>query len=192
VTKTQQSEDPEGGRIHTSTPHWCTLGAALEELGWPWGRLHGELVAGRLSYRTWPPGHEIDWGDPALRVDLDRVKSTVTFVEMWPPGATAGMGWDETIVAVEVLLPVGQRPSAALIKASWRDRMPPEADLENAMKEIAQSYDGKPPPTFNDIWSELKNRWPDFPRDPAREALATYAPQLKRAPGDRSKIKSRS
>jgi hypothetical protein len=89
------------------------------------------------------------------------------------------------------LLPVGQRPSAALIKASWRDRVPAAA-LESAMEEIAQSYDGKPPPTENDVWSELKARFgPDFPRDAARDALKTYAPQLKRTPGQTSKIKSR-
>jgi hypothetical protein len=79
----------------------------------------------------------------------------------------------------------------ALIKASWRDRVP-KADLESAMKDIAQSYDGKPRPSFNDVWSKLKDRWPDFPRDAARDALATYAPQLKRAPGQTNKIKSRS
>jgi hypothetical protein len=188
VTKTRQSEAPQTGQIYASDAHWCTLSAALDELGWPWLRLHGELLAGQLSYRTYPPGHDIDWGDPTLRVD--RAESTVTFLEGVPNSGVVGFA--STTVAVEVLLPVGQRPSAALIKASWRARVP-TATLESAMQEIAQSYDGKPPPSEGDVWSELKARFgPDFPRDAARRALTTYAPQLKRAPGQTKKIKSRS
>ncbi len=189
MAKTQQSEHLGGGRIHPSTPHWCTLAAALDELGWPWLRLHAELVAKRLSYRTHPPGQEIDWDDPCLRVD--RAESTVTIVAVLPAGVGV-VGFDEATVAVEVLLPVGTRPSAVLIKPTWRDQVP-EATLESAMKDIAQSYDGKPLPTFDNVWSEFKARFgPDFPRDTVRDALATYAPQLKRTPGQTSKIKSRS
>jgi len=46
-----------------------------------------------------------------------------------------------TVEEVEFWLPVGQCPPEALIdqKASWRGRVP-EADFENAMKEIAKSY----------------------------------------------------
>jgi hypothetical protein len=196
VTKPRQSEGSGGGRIHQSTAHWCTLSAALDELSWPWLRLRGELVARRLSCRTHPPGHEIDWGDPTLQVD--RAESTVTIARdqevvkgegriafIWP-------GTERLTVAVEVLLPVGQRPPAALIKASWRDRVP-EAALKSAMEEIARSYDGKPPPTFDDVWSKLKDCFgPDFPRAAARDALRDYAPQLKRKPGQTSKIKSPS
>jgi hypothetical protein len=196
VTKTQQNKEPGGGRIRPSTAHWCTLSAALDELGWPWLRLRGELVARRLSYRTYPPGHEIDWGDSTLHVD--HTESTVTIARaqevvkgegriafIWP-------GTERLTVAVEALLPVGQRPEAAVIKASWRDRVP-EADLESAMKDIAQSYDGKPPPSENDVWLELKARFgPDLPRDAARDGLAIYAPRLKRARGQTKKIKSRS
>jgi hypothetical protein len=188
VTKTRQSDDPEGGRIHPSTaPHWCTASAALEELGWPWLRLCDELLARRLFYRTYPPGHEIDWGDPTLQ--FDRAESAVTILDRHP-AKTAGVINFYKTVAVEVLLPVGQRPP--LIKASWRDRVP-EAELKSAMEDIAKSYDGKPPPTENDVWSKLKDRFGlDFPRDAARGALKTYAPQLKRAPGETSKVKSRS
>jgi hypothetical protein len=177
-------------RIHASAAHWCTASAALDELGWPWLRLRGELHAGRASYRTDPPGHEIDWGDPTLR--FDRAESTVTILDRHPAKKTGVIGFYKT-VAVEVLLPVGQRPPVALIKASWRDRVD-EAALKSAMEEIAKSYDGKPHlPTFNDVWSKLKGRFgPDFPRDAARHALRTYAPQLKRSPGQTSKIKSRS
>jgi hypothetical protein len=173
------------------TGHWCTLSAALDEQGWPWLRLHGELVAGTAVCRTHPPGCEIDWGDPTLRID--RAESTVTF---WGAPKTTGLSGDfsqdRLIVAVEVFLPVGQRPPTASIKGSWRDRVP-EADLKSAMEDIAKSYDGKPKPAFNEVWSKLKDRFrPDFPRDAARHALNTYAPQLKRAPGDKSKVKSRS
>jgi len=167
---------------------WRTLGAALAELGWPWLRLHGELVARRLAYRTHPPGHEIDWSDPKLRVD--RAESAVTIVELLPAEIGA-VGFGYTTVAVEVFLPVGQRPSTAPAKVSWRDRVPEKA-LEGAMKDIAQLYDGKPRPTFDAVWTELCRRWPGFPRDAARGAIASYAPQLKRAPGEWGKVKSRS
>jgi hypothetical protein len=189
MAKTQQSEHPEGGRIRPSTAHWCTLSAALAALGWPWLRLHGELIARRLAYRTYPQGSEIDWGDPNLQVD--RAESTVTIAQLLPAGVEAA-GFGYTTVAVEVLLPVGTRPSDALIKASWRDRVPGVA-LESAMKDIAQFYEGKPPPSENDVWLELKARFgPDLPRDAAREGIAIYAPQLKRTPGQRKKIKSPS
>jgi hypothetical protein len=79
-----------------------------------------------------------------------------------------------------------------LIKASWRDRVPAEA-LENAMEEIAKSYDGKPLPSEDDVWTALKDHFgPDVPRDAARDGLAIYAPQLKRARGQTKRIKSRS
>jgi hypothetical protein len=189
VAKTQQSEEPGWRRTRRSTAHWCTFSAALDETGWPWLRLRGELVARRLTYRTCPEAVEIDWGDPNLKVD--RAESTVTIVELLPP-ETEVVGFSYTTVAVEVLLPVGQRPPAALIKASWRDRVPEKA-LEVAMKEIAQSYAGKPRPLFKDVWSELKGRFgDDLPRAVALDALANYAPQLKRAPGQTKKIKSPS
>jgi hypothetical protein len=169
----------------TSAARWRTLGAALAELGWPWLRLHAELLSGRLAYRTHPPDHAIDWNNRNLHVD--RAESTVTMLKALPPGA---VGFSNTTIAVEVLLPIGRRPPVAAIKASWRDRVrPSEADLKNAMEEIAKSCEGKPLPIFDDVWSALKARWPGFPRDDARDVLASYAPQLKRAPG---KTKSRS
>jgi hypothetical protein len=170
------------------TGHWCTLSAALDELGWPWLRLHGELVAKRLFYRTHPPGIEINWEAISNRNrTLNLAASGVTFNGRAP----GSVELRALTVAVEVFLPVGQRPPTASIKASWRDRVP-EAALKSAMEEIAKSYEDKPLPTFNDVWSKLKDRWPDIPRDAARHALKTYAPQLIRKPGQTSKIKSRS
>jgi hypothetical protein len=171
------------------TGHWRTLLAALDELGWPWLRLHDELVAKRAFYRTHPAGYEIPWEAISNKNrTLNLADSEVTFNGR-APGAVELRAHT---VAVEVFLPVGQHPPAASIKASWRDRVP-EADLKIAMEEIAKSYDGKPRPPFNDVWSKLKDRFgPDFPRDPARGALTTYAPQLKRALGETSKVKSRS
>jgi hypothetical protein len=169
------------------TGHWCTLSAALDELDWPWLRLHGELLAERLCYRTYPPGHEIDWEAISNRNrTLNLADSEVTFNGRAPGTVELRL----LRVAVEVFLPVGQRPSAALIKASWRDRVP-EATLESAMRDIAKSYDGKPPPTQADVWTKLKDRFgPDFPRAAARRALNTYGAQLKRSPGQTSRIKS--
>jgi hypothetical protein len=184
----QQNGSAGGGKIErvrtTSAARWLTLGAAIAKLGWPWLRLLAELISGRLAYRTHPPGHVIDWSDPNLRID--RAESTVTMVAVLPPEVgVAGFGY--TTVAVEVLLPVDA--SAAAIKASWRDRERiSEADLKGAMQDVARAYAGKPLPTFDDVWSALKARWSDIPRDVARGALMDYAPQLKRAPG---KTKSR-
>jgi hypothetical protein len=187
--------------------HWCSLGAALDELGWPWLRLLAELVAGRLAYRTWPSGHVIDWLDPYLRPYLNIERSEISIPSdvvvraindavavmtgaPRPPKKRRSELEGKTI-AIEVLLPVGQRPSTALIKASWRDRVP-EADIEAVVKKIAQSYDGKPRPPFEDFWTALKAIWPDIPRDTALDALHDYAPQLKRQRGETSNtIKSR-
>src|SRR5262245_60769603 len=185
------------------TGDWYTLSGALDELGWPWLRLHGELTAGRLFYRTHPPGVEVDWEAISNRNrTLNLAASEVTFngrlpaametLSQYPPNSRVpNQSLRALTVAVEVFLPVGQRPPAAAIKASWRDRAP-QKDLESAMKDIAKSYDGKPPPTEAEVWSKLKDRWPDFPRDATRGALTTYAPQLKRTPGQTTKVKSRS
>jgi hypothetical protein len=171
------------------TGHWRTLNGALDELGWPWLRLHDDLVAGQAFYRTYPPGIEINWEAISNRNrTLSLERSEVTFNGLAPGSADLRA----LTVAVEVYLPVGQRPPAASIKASWRDRVS-EAEIKNAMDDIAKSYDGQPQrPSFPDVWSKLKDRWPGFPRDAARDALTSYAPQLKRRPGETSKIKSRS
>lgn len=167
---------------------WYTLGGALDELGWPWLRLHAELVADRLFYRTHPPGHSINWEAISNRNrTLNLEHSEVTFNGRVPDSGDLRA----LTVAIEVLLPVGQRPPVASIKPSWRDRVCKEA-LKSAMEEIAKSYEGKPPPPAPEVWTKLKERWPDFPRDAARGALKTYAPQLKRTPGETSKVKSRS
>jgi hypothetical protein len=80
---------------------WCMASAALDELGWPWLRLRDELLAKRWSYRTYPPGDEIDWGDSTLR--FDRAESTVTILDRHP--AKPGVRGFYKTVAVEVLPP---------------------------------------------------------------------------------------
>ena len=42
---------------------WGTLGAVCRERGWPKSRAVYELQNG-LPYRTFPPGHVIDWHNP--------------------------------------------------------------------------------------------------------------------------------
>jgi hypothetical protein len=135
--KCSNGEAPEVVRTGRIRAGWYTLSAALAALGWSWLRLRGELIAQQAAFRTHPVKHEheIDWSDDTLKVDL---------------AASTVCTWEVDTVAVEIWLPVGQRPPAALIKASWRDRVP-EADVKAAMKDIAESYDGKPPPRLKKV-----------------------------------------
>jgi hypothetical protein len=78
-----------------------------------------------------------------------------------------------------------RRPAAEPVKATWRERIPEKA-LENAMQDIARTYEGRPRPRFKDVLKEMRDRLgSDLPRDVVRNALTDYAPQLKRAPGQR-------
>jgi hypothetical protein len=180
------------GEIHPSAAHWCTLSAALDELGWPWLRLHAELLDRRLAYRTYPLGHEIDWGDPSLRVD--RAESTVTILETLPrspPGEAWVMGVGGTTVAVEVLLPVGQRPPAATaVLPKPLQGKPTRNELKDAVEDAAEAYSSEDPPSFDEFWAALKIRVPGVTQAQVRNALKKQVPHLRRKRGQTRKIKS--
>jgi hypothetical protein len=244
VAKTQQSEAPEGGRIHPSTAcadPWPAEGLPIrvvceQNAGMLWDAYVvcernvardlddlRKFVSGSAS-RVWPRSAEKHhlaaykdaraalsaWFRDYLKrhVELELSAHPGSFLverKRIPAAAIARLEFDfeEGAASGESLPPLIDArlhrvphadvlAPAALIKASWRDRVS-KADLESAMKDIAKSYDGKQPPTFNDVWSKLKALFgPDFPRDAARGALRDYAPQLKRTPGQTKKIKSRS
>jgi len=71
-----------------------------------------------------------------------------------------------------------RRPPAEPVKKSWRN-LPSQKELNGAMDEIAGDYPQGARPSFKEVWGKLKERWPDFPRDPARKAIKDYAPQLR-------------
>jgi hypothetical protein len=176
----------------TGPIHWCTFDAALDELGWPWLRLHADLVAGRLFYRTYPPGYEIDWNDPNLRID--RAESTVTIATELPIEKTfriITMGFSCITVAVEVLLPVGQRPLVDATPRPWQPKLSREK-IEAAVKNIAQAH---PPPDwlpFPDFWAKLKAQLgPEVTKRVATDALK-LAPHLRGKRGQTRKMKSSS
>lgn len=126
---------------------WRTASAALEERGWPWLRLLGELVAKRLSYRTHPPC-EIDWGDPTLR--FDRAESTVTILDRHP--AKPGVRGFYKTVAVEILLPTDASPAPAPPVATSSSSSPPtsprrnvsEAELRQCLLAIVRDHPNDP------------------------------------------------
>jgi hypothetical protein len=78
----------------------------------------------------------------------------------------------------------GVEQAPAEPKKAWRER-PPEADIEAAMKDIAQDIAQQYPPGAHPgedvIWAALKVRLKreDLPRRVAREAIEQYAPQLR-------------
>ena len=178
---------------------WRTLGAALDELGWPWLRLRGELVAGRLFFRTHPEAHEheIDWSDDTLRVDL--AASTVcTWIEVdWSDdslrkfalAATTVPTWEMGTVAVEVWLPVGQHPPATAPRGPWQKK-PSRDGLKDAVEDAAEAYSSEDPPPFDEFWAAVKIRAPGTSQIQMRKALKELVPHLRRTRGQTRKNKS--
>jgi hypothetical protein len=175
----QQKRSKRGlrGRRSRIRAGWYTLNAALAALGWPWLRLLIELSAGRLAFRTHPAGHEheIDWSDDTLRVDL---------------AASTMCTWETDTVAVEVWLPVGQRPPVA-VRRPWQPKLSPE-EIKGAVEKIAQAH---PPPNwlpFHEFWAKLRAQLgPKVTKRVATNALK-YAPHLRGKRGQKRKMKSSS
>jgi len=88
-----------------------------------------------------------------------------------------GDGVRDEFIAVRV-----RRPPAEPIKKAWRDK-PRQADVDDAMGEVAREYQDYPPdaprPAFDLIWDKLKVRCGDVTREQARNALASRAPHLR-------------
>jgi hypothetical protein len=86
---------------------WRSTGTLCRELDWSRLRLLHELRNG-LSYRTYPPGHVIDWHHPDVERSLDLEASAVTItlgVVAEKGEACFVLGLDRLTVAVEVLPP---------------------------------------------------------------------------------------
>lgn len=183
----------------TANPY--TFDDALAALDWPEGQLHDAIEQRRIFWSGYDRERGRVTSDtfPEARTEVDRVngKLTLWWIERRDHPTIEGLKvWEQyaTVEGLKVWLPVGQRPPQAPIdqKATWRDPVS-VADLKAAMKDIAKSYEGKPPPSEADVWLALKAHFgrEDLPRDVARSGIADYAPQLKRRRGQTKKIKSR-
>jgi hypothetical protein len=168
---------------------WRTPGSLCRELDWPWGRLCGELIAGRAFYRTYPP-YEIDWGDPTLRFDGE---STVTILHRH--SAKPGVRGFYKTVDVEVSLPptdVSPAPAPSLLPtAAVAASSPPasprknvsEAEVERCFRDIMKERPDDPP---DEEWllAEMTRRLGASPgRQRLRNMWKTIAPEWKRPVG---------
>jgi hypothetical protein len=160
---------------------WRTLGTLCRELGWPWGRLHGELIARRAPYRTHPPG-EIDWGDSTLRVDLAESKVTILDRHSAKTGVT---GFYKT-VWVEVLPPTDASPAPSLPPTAASSSPPAsprknvsEAELRECILTIKTERPNDPPDE-DELWKEVERRLNAMvSRDRLRQVRDDVAPEWK-------------
>jgi len=84
------------------SPQWRSISAVCRELGWSKPRLLHELRAG-LPYRTFPPGHIIDWGHLNIEQTLDMQVGTVTIYTM--ADADGVFGFNAAVLGIEVDVP---------------------------------------------------------------------------------------
>jgi hypothetical protein len=168
---------------------WRTLPLLCGERGWSKSRAVYELQNG-LPYRTFPPGHVIDWNDPNVTHNLNLETGEIMLVRgaLQVEGALAP---DTLTVSIEVLPTDTAAVSSAPTRGWWKS--PPAETLKTAMEDIASGYPPGVRPTFDEVHKALKQRLGE--RMPKRAALAVlkkWAPQLVRQPGEYSKIKSPS
>jgi hypothetical protein len=118
---------------------WCTTG----ELGWPKPKLIYKLQQG-MTYRTWPPGHTLDWHDPAVEHSLNVEASTVTLVTVAPPEAGV-VGLCALPLGIEVLPPIDAEmpslPADALPSVRWAIAMTRNLRAENKIPEGTRKAD---------------------------------------------------
>jgi hypothetical protein len=96
---------------------WRSLGTLCRELDWSRPRLLYELRNG-LRYRTFPPGHAIDWHDSNVERSLDVEASTVAVLRGL---LETEMAFDHPTFGVEVLPPsdAGTPSPPAESNAQW-------------------------------------------------------------------------
>jgi hypothetical protein len=118
---------------------WRSLATLCRELDWSRPRLLHELRNG-LRYRTFPPGHAIDWHDSNVERSLDVEASQVAVLRGVFGGP--GVGFDRPIVGIEVLPPTEATtasPSARWVIATVRELQAEKKIPEGATKaEVAR------------------------------------------------------
>jgi hypothetical protein len=166
-----------------------------------------QIAAGRVRWQPKPPlppelPDDFWQSSPLPDIDLDECTAT-KLVPSTIPGVT---GFARITVLFQVVredidecqitpaepgdAQVEQAPDTPQ-KKNWRGPTLQKA-LKDAMEQIAKNHlQGAELPTEGEILTKLKDRWPDVPRDVARDALDDYAPQLRRRPGESRKTKSR-
>jgi hypothetical protein len=96
---------------------WRSLALLCRERGWSKSRAVYELQNG-LSYRTFPPGHAIDWHNPNLTHGLNVETGEVVLLRgVLETGA--GLGYDAVTVSLEVLLPSDAEMLLPAAAAPW-------------------------------------------------------------------------
>jgi hypothetical protein len=95
---------------------WRTAGTLCRERDWSKPRLIHALQNREVHFRTWPPGHTIDWHDPTVISSLDLEASTVMIVQtvLMADGVP---DLDCRTVGIEVLPPPDAEPASA--SAQW-------------------------------------------------------------------------
>jgi hypothetical protein len=159
-----------------------SLGALCRDRDWSKRRLLHELQNG-LTYRTIPPGHEINWHHPDVERGLDVEASEVTYTKgvLDVEGALA---FDRPTVGVEVLPPTDAlQASSAPPTPVKRQRKPvkpwskppPQKDIKGALVNIRET---KPTLSGEKLAAALCERLGEgMTRQRARSAIKRYAPE---------------
>jgi hypothetical protein len=162
--------------VAAESPRWRSLGALCREFDWSQPRLLYELQNG-LPYRTFPPGHVIDWYHPDVERGLDLNTGRVTYTR-----GVLGLGFDRPTVGVEVLPPTDTLPLPPPVPAPSSSNVSAAA-LERCFREIMAERPDDPP---DEEWllTELKRRLDASPkRQRVRDLWRRIAPQWKRPRG---------
>ena len=148
---------------------WCSLGT----LGWSKPRALYQLRSG-LPYRTFPPGHVIDWNDRRAELNLD-VEASTTAIRVGRRLVTVG---------IEVLLRTEPEPPA--LSAEEPATLPEpkkisEADLHRCILDIVEKHPPNTPPLAEEtLISEVENRLgAPLPRERIQAARNKVAPHFK-------------
>ena len=95
-------------------------------------------------------------------------------------------------IAVEVLLPIGQRPPAVAPPRPWQPKPFPEK-IEAAVKKIAEAHPASDWLPFPDFWAKLKAQLGQKVTRRVASSALKYAPHLRGKRGQRRrKVKSPS
>jgi hypothetical protein len=174
------------GRDKSAT--WLSAGAFCRERGWSQHRLLHELQHG-LAYRTFPPGHIVDWLDPNVARSLDVERSEVTLPEEMPEGVT---GLAARLVGFELLEPdaaadaeVPATAAGAPVPTPAPSKKVSDADLRRALLDFVEKHPiGEPPPGEEELHQKLEEQLgAPIERDRFRQALKDNAPQFKLSVG---------
>ena len=119
---------------------WRSLTILCRERGWSKSRALYELQNG-LPYRTFPPGHVIDWHNPDVTRSLNAETGEVVLVR-GVLETEAGLGFDTLTVSLEVQPPSDAEMSSppAVSNAQWATATVRELRAENRIpKDVTKA-----------------------------------------------------